>query len=244
MRAIDVEVARVAGRQDGIVTRRQLLRPRRDRRGDPASAQGGPVVRDPSRRVLGRARQPVRPGPDPRGPARGRPASDREPLHGGVPAPGPLRLARRCPPHGPRRRPTKAARASRSTRPGRPRRRRESTASPATTPLRTLEDLGFPDPLTREALAQRLIRPEQLPPATRTPPPPGAVRPPPARAARRRRAAAAPHPPPRSAAMRRTSRGPGSGWRSRPTAGARTATGRRSSATAPATRTSPRAAGP
>jgi very-short-patch-repair endonuclease len=37
---------------------------------------------------------------------------------------------------------------------------------PATTPLKTLEDLGYPDTLTREALAQRLISPGQLPAAT------------------------------------------------------------------------------
>ena len=32
-----------------------------------------------------------------------------------------------------------------------------------TTPIRTLEDLGWPDRLVREALARNLIRPEQLP---------------------------------------------------------------------------------
>ena len=34
---------------------------------------------------------------------------------------------------------------------------------PVTTPTRTLEDLGWPDRLVREALARNLIRPEQLP---------------------------------------------------------------------------------
>jgi len=34
---------------------------------------------------------------------------------------------------------------------------------PVTTPIRTLEDLGWPDRLVREALARNLIRPEQLP---------------------------------------------------------------------------------
>jgi len=34
---------------------------------------------------------------------------------------------------------------------------------PVTAPLRTLQDLGFPDRPTREALARRLVRPEDLP---------------------------------------------------------------------------------
>jgi very-short-patch-repair endonuclease len=34
---------------------------------------------------------------------------------------------------------------------------------PVTTPLRTLEDLGFPERVTREALARGLVRPEELP---------------------------------------------------------------------------------
>jgi very-short-patch-repair endonuclease len=34
---------------------------------------------------------------------------------------------------------------------------------PVTTPLKTLEDLGWPDRVVREALARNLIRPEQLP---------------------------------------------------------------------------------
>jgi very-short-patch-repair endonuclease len=34
---------------------------------------------------------------------------------------------------------------------------------PVTTPLRTLEDLNWPDRLVREALARELVRPEQLP---------------------------------------------------------------------------------
>ena len=34
---------------------------------------------------------------------------------------------------------------------------------PVTTPLRTLQDLGFPERPTREALAKRLIRPEDVP---------------------------------------------------------------------------------
>ncbi len=34
---------------------------------------------------------------------------------------------------------------------------------PVTTPLRTLEDLGWPDKIVREALARGLVRPEQLP---------------------------------------------------------------------------------
>ena len=34
---------------------------------------------------------------------------------------------------------------------------------PVTTPLQTLEDMGFPDRLVREALARNLVRPEQLP---------------------------------------------------------------------------------
>jgi hypothetical protein len=40
---------------------------------------------------------------------------------------------------------------------------------PVTTPLRTLEDLGFPDRVTREALARGLVRPEQLPDHARNP---------------------------------------------------------------------------
>jgi very-short-patch-repair endonuclease len=40
---------------------------------------------------------------------------------------------------------------------------------PATTTLKTLEDLGHPDRLVREALARGLIRPEDLPQASREP---------------------------------------------------------------------------
>jgi very-short-patch-repair endonuclease len=165
VRAIDVEVARIAGRQDGIVTRRQLL------------ALGATVAEIRHRLNAGRLFAIYR-GIYSVGHAQ---PSDRGRIRAALLAAGPgatashttaaflHRLLRTLPAvlhvtvtgAAPRKRPGLHVHTTRTRPPA-----TQIHGLSATTPLRTLEDLGYPDALTREALAQRLIRPEQLPAAT------------------------------------------------------------------------------
>lgn len=165
MPAIDVEVARIAGRQDGIVTRRQLL------------SLGATVAEIRHRLEAGRI-YAIHRGVYSVGHAR---PSDRGRIRAALLAAGPQAIASHTTAAylhrllstlpavlhvtvfgaAPRQRPGLVIHASR-TRPPTTR----VHGLPATTPLRTLEDLGHPDVLTREALAQWLIRPEDLPATT------------------------------------------------------------------------------
>ena len=165
MPTIDVEVARIAGRQDGIVTRRQLL------------AIGATVAEIRHRLKTGRLFA-IHRGVYSVGHAN---PSERGRVRAALLAVGPRAIASHTTAaflH--RLLPTLPAVIHVTVSGGAPRKRHgiqiHTTGTrppsttvkglPATTPLKTLEDLGFPDPLTREALAQRLIGPEQLPAAT------------------------------------------------------------------------------